>query len=112
GVVQQFELKVNTYESVIGIERAADGFVVTTKWASGNRRFGCRRLVLATGGTARARKLGVEGEELPHVHTRMHDPHDYFGKRLLVVGGKNSAIEAALRCRHAGALVSLSYRRE
>jgi thioredoxin reductase (NADPH) len=41
----------------------------------------------------------------------LDDPHAYFGKRLMVIGGKNSAVENALRCHHAGAKVSLSYRR-
>jgi thioredoxin reductase (NADPH) len=40
------------------------------------------------------------------------DPHPFFRKRLLIVGGKNSAVEAALRCYQAGAEVSISYRRE
>jgi thioredoxin reductase (NADPH) len=112
-VVQQFELKVNTYEPVVGIERIGQRrFVVTTRPAAGERRYGCRRIVLATGGTAKPRKLGVRGEDLPHVCSRLDDPHVYFQKKLLVVGGKNSAIETALRCRHAGAHVSLSYRRD
>lgn len=110
-VAQQFDLKVNTYEPITNIGRRSGGFEVTTLPATGERRFMCRRLVLATGGTARARRLGVPGEDLPNVSTRLEDPHAYFQKRLLVVGGKNSAIEAALRCHHAGAYVSLNYRR-
>jgi thioredoxin reductase (NADPH) len=112
-IVEQFDLKVNTYEPVVGIAREADGgFVATTKPAGGERRYRCRRLVLATGGTARPRRLGIPGEGLPHACNRLDDPHAYFRKRLLVVGGKNSAIESALRCHHAGAQVSLSYRRQ
>jgi thioredoxin reductase (NADPH) len=112
-IVEQFDLKVNTYEPVVGIGRQPDGgFVVTTKPAGGERRYRCRRLVLATGGTAKPRKLGIPGEGLPHVCTRLDEPHAYFRKQLLVVGGKNSAIESALRCHNAGAHVSLSYRRQ
>jgi thioredoxin reductase (NADPH) len=111
-VVQQFELRVNTYEPALGIERAGNGFVVTTRPAAGERRYRCNRLVLATGGTAHPRRLAVVGDGLPHVCSRLDDPHKYFGKDLLVVGGKNSAIESALRCHHAGARVALSYRRE
>jgi thioredoxin reductase (NADPH) len=111
GVAQQFDLHVNTYEPIENIERSGDGFRITTRPAGGPRQFTCRRLVLATGGTARPRRLGIPGEDLPHVSHRLEDPHDYFAKRLLVIGGKNSAIESALRCHHAGAHVSLSYRR-
>jgi thioredoxin reductase (NADPH) len=110
-VVELFDLKVNTYEPVVGIQARAGGFAVSTRKGGSDYTTHCRRIVLATGGTAKARKLGVAGEDLPHVLTRLEDPHLFFRKRLLVVGGKNSAIETALRCHHAGARVSLSYRR-
>jgi thioredoxin reductase (NADPH) len=58
------------------------------------------------------RRLDIPGEDLPHVSHYFGDPHAYFHKRLLIVGGKNSAAEAALRCHHAGARVALSYRRD
>jgi thioredoxin reductase (NADPH) len=68
-------------------------------------------VVLATGGMARPRMLGVPGENLPHVSTSLGDPHRYFRTRLLIVGGRNSAVEAALRCWRVGVRVSVSYRR-
>ena len=87
------------------------GFVLTTRPAGGERTTHARRLVLVTGGTDRPRLLNVPGENLPHVSHYFDDPHRYFRKRLLIVGGKNSAVEAALRCHNAGAHVSISYRR-
>src|SRR5687768_15305441 len=66
---------------------------------------------MATGGTAMPRMLNGTGEELPHVSHYLHEPHAYFGKRVLVVGGKNSAVEAALRIQQVGAQVTVSYRR-
>jgi thioredoxin reductase (NADPH) len=112
-VVQQFELAINTYEPVTGIRRDADGrgFTVATERNGTELSYRVRKIVLATGGTATPRRLEVPGEDLPHVHPHWSDPHDYFGKRVLVVGGKNSAIETALRFYRAGARVSLSYRR-
>ena len=111
-VVQQFDLDVRTYEPVAGIERVpGGGLFLTTKPAGGERRYRCNKVVLVTGGTERPRRLDVPGEDLPHVSHYFDDPHRYFRKRVLVVGGKNSAVEAALRCHHAGAHVSLSYRR-
>jgi thioredoxin reductase (NADPH) len=65
---------------------------------------------LATGGTDRPRRLGIPGEDLPHVDHLLREPHRYFGRRVLIVGGRNSAVEAALRLYHSGAQVSLSYR--
>lgn len=112
-VVQQFHLDVRTYEPVVGIDRlpGGAGFTLTTRPASGERRYRANRVVLVTGGTDRPRRLDIPGEDLPHVSHYFDDPHKYFRKRVLVVGGKNSAVEAALRCHHAGAYVSLSYRR-
>src|SRR5687768_790852 len=56
-VVEQFDLQVNTYEPVTDIKRFADGFELTTHPADGTRRYRCSRLILATGGTDRPRKL-------------------------------------------------------
>ena len=111
GVVQQCDLNVNTYEPVRGIERRDGGFTVYTQHRTGRRTYRCRRVVLATGGLAGPRKLGIPGEDLPHVSHHPGDPHRYFRTRLLVVGGRNSALEAALRCWRAGAEVTISYRR-
>jgi thioredoxin reductase (NADPH) len=112
-VVEQFDLQINTYEPVTGIERhPGGGFGLTTRSLAGPRRYRCRRLILATGGTDRPRMLNVPGEGLPHVSHYFTDPHLYFRKRLLIVGGKNSAVEAALRCHNAGARVAVSYRRD
>jgi thioredoxin reductase (NADPH) len=111
-VVLQFDLRVNTYEPVIGIARDGDGFVLTTHPPAGERRWRCRKIVLASGGTDRPRRLNIPGEDLPHVDHYFRGVHQYFGKRLLIVGGKNSAVEAAIRCHNAGASVSLCYRRE
>jgi thioredoxin reductase (NADPH) len=111
-VVQQFHLEVNTYEPVVGIGRENGRFLLRTAPAGETKSYRCKKLILATGGTDRPRRLNVPGEDLPHVHHYFQDPHTYFGRRLLIVGGKNSAVEAALRSHHAGAHVSLSYRRE
>jgi len=110
-VVELFDLDVRAYEPVVGINRDGRGFILTTKPAGGEKRYRANRVVLCTGGTDRPRRLDVPGEDLPHVNHYFDDPHKYFRKRVLVVGGKNSAVEAALRCHHAGASVSLSYRR-
>ena len=107
-VVEQFDLEVRTYEPVAKIERRENGFLLTTD--RGN--YAVQKIVLATGGTERSRRLNIPGEDLPHVSHYFSDPHLYFRKRLLIVGGRNSAVEAAIRCHRAGANVSLCYRRE
>jgi thioredoxin reductase (NADPH) len=110
-VVQQFDLRINTYEPVTGIRRVGPGgFDVVTAPAAGERRYRVENVVLATGGTAHPRRLDVPGEDLPHVHPHWRDPHDYFAKRVLIVGGKNSAVETAMRFHNAGARVAMSFR--
>lgn len=111
-VVQQFALQVRTYERVTDIRRSDGGFVLVTNHRGESRETRVRKVVLATGGTAHPHRLGVSGEDLPHVHPHWRDPHDYFEKRVVVVGGRNSAVETALRLHHVGARVTLSYRRD
>ncbi|HEX7879276.1 MAG TPA: NAD(P)-binding domain-containing protein [Candidatus Eisenbacteria bacterium] len=120
-VVEQFDLPVRTFERVTAIEVAggADAaepgpgrFRVTTQPAGGTRRYRARHVVLAVGDMAETRRLDIPGEDLPHVSHLFDEPHRYFRKRLMIVGGKNSAVEAALRCHRAGAQVAISYRGE
>ena len=110
-IVQQFDLQIRTYERVTSIVRESDGFALSTESIHGLNRYRIKKLILATGGTAGPRKLGIAGEDQNNVHHWFTDPHRYFRRKVLIVGGKNSAVEAALRCHHAGAYVSLSYRR-
>jgi thioredoxin reductase (NADPH) len=109
-VVEQFDLNINTYEPVTTILRSDHAFLLHTAPRSGPRTYRARRVILATGGTARPRKLDIPGEDLPHVSHYMGEPHAYFRQRVLVVGGRNSAVESALRLHNTGSRVSLSYR--
>jgi thioredoxin reductase (NADPH) len=107
-VVLQFDLQIRCYEPVTGISRTPDGrFVVQTTRGV----IEANVVVIAIGSMHRPRLLGIPGEHLPHVSHYFVEPHRYFRQKLLVVGGKNSAIEAAVRCQRAGADVTISYRR-
>ena len=111
-LVEYFDLNVHNYEPVETVARDGTGFLLQTRTMSGRvAQYGCERLVLSTGGMARPRLLGIPGEDLPHVSHTFPGPHPYFRRRLLVVGGKNSALESALRSWRAGAEVTISYRR-
>ena len=111
-IVRTFDLKVNAYEPAVDVvAHDGGGFTLVTQPRGGRRHTRCEKIVLATGGTDFPRTLGVEGEDLPHVDGYLREPHDYFGLKVLVIGGKNSAVEAALRLHHVGADVSISYRR-
>jgi thioredoxin reductase (NADPH) len=110
-IVAAFDLSIRTFEPVSDIRRLDDGFEVMTQPRGGSRSTRCRRLILATGGTDFPRTLDIAGEDLPHVDGYLREPHRYFGRKVLILGGRNSAVEAALRCFHAGAQVTLVYRR-
>ena len=110
-VVEQFDLRVNSYEPVVGLQREVDGFVLETAPLAGPRRYRAQRVVLAIGDMHHPNRLHIPGEELPHVAHYFRDPHDYVRRRLLIVGGRNSAVEAALRCWRAGSQVTISYRK-
>src|SRR5712691_2744562 len=69
-----------------------------------------RRLVLATGYFDHPNLLGVPGEDLPHVSHYFDEPHRGYGLDVVVIGGRNSAVEAALELFRAGARVTLVYR--
>ena len=69
------------------------------------------RVVVAIGKTGNARTLGVPGEKLPKVFTRLIDPGEFHDKDILVVGGGDSALEAAIALAKAGNRITLSYRK-
>lgn len=110
GIVEQFDLEIRSYERVTGLSKDPGGFAVTTTAAAGPGEYRARRVVLAIGDMAFPLELGIPGENLPHVSHYFDEPHRYFRQRLLIVGGRNSAVEAAIRCHRAGARVTLSYR--
>lgn len=110
-LVQHFGLTVRTYERVVRIEKLpSGGFELHSVAIDGEHRTRAEIVVLAIGAFHAPRLIGVPGEDLPHVSHYLGDPHMYFGRRLLIVGGRNSAVEAAIRCSRAGADVTISYR--
>lgn len=98
-------LRINTEEEVLHIEGSeAEGFSVETTRA----RYRARRVLFAIGAMARPRRLGVPGEDLPKVHYRFVEPFPYVRKDALVIGGGNSAAEAALFLAEHGARTTLA----
>ena len=111
-VVLQFALEIRTYERVEKATRRAEGgFELRTRTIGGERLYRVDIVVVAIGAMHAPRLLGIPGEDAPNVSHYFRDPHDFFGRRLLIVGGRNSAVETAVRCQRAGASVTISYRR-
>lgn len=114
-VVDTFELQISYEEAVVSIEREpVDGeevFAVTTRSSRGVQRVRhARAVVMAIGYYDHPNYIRVPGEDLPHVSHYYDDAHPYFQKRVVVVGGKNSAAETALELFRAGVQVTLVHR--
>jgi thioredoxin reductase (NADPH) len=109
-ISRRTDLKVRTHEKVDGVARGQDGlFTVTTP----KGQYRARAVVLALGRRGTPRKLGVKGEELPKVMYSLIEADAYTGARILVVGGGDSAVEAAVGLAYQkGNRVTLSYRKE
>ena len=108
-VVQQFGLRIRAYERVVHARRLDDG---TFELQTNRDTYAVENVVVAIGAMHMPKLLDIPGEDLPHVSHYFRDPHTYFNQQLLIIGGRNSAIEAAVRCQRAGAHVTISYRRE
>ncbi len=92
--------------------RRNPGFELVTRAKDGSRRNHRSRFVaLATGYYDHPNRLGVPGEDLPHVRHYYTEPHEYYRKRVVIVGGRNSAAIAALELYRGGAGVTLIHRR-
>jgi thioredoxin reductase (NADPH) len=110
GVARAEGLRVRTYTRLTGVRRGKDGLVAELQSGIGEvreREVGCERLVLATGYFDQPNRLNVAGEDLPHVSHYPEEPHRAVGLDVVVVGGKNSAVEMALSAHRAGARVTL-----
>ncbi|MEZ5516327.1 MAG: FAD-dependent oxidoreductase [Gammaproteobacteria bacterium] len=106
-VADNVRSEIHTGCRVERIEKSADLFTITTPQETFHSRF----VLLAMGRRGTPRKLGVTGEDLPKVVYRLIDPEQYSNRHVLVVGGGDSALEAALAVAgQPGTTTSLSYR--
>ncbi len=107
-VAQRLAIPLQLYTPVERIVRDGEVFCVETR----RGLWHARTVIIATGYFDQTNRLGVEGEDLPHVRHYYTEPFEYSGTRVLVVGGKNSAVETALDLWRHGAAVTLVHRRE
>ena len=109
-VLRRADFKVRAGEKVHDIQRGQDGIF---RVATSKGQFLARAVLLGLGRAGTPRKLGVKGEELPKVMYRLIEADHYVNKNIMVVGGGDSAVEAAMGlAQQKGNKVTLSYRRE
>ena len=114
-VTQARQLCVELGETVVSIQAPRPGgheiFTIETRSRLGiGRRLESRTVVLAIGCYDHPKMMGIPGEGLPHVSHYYDDAHRYYRERVVIVGGKNSAVEAALELFRAGVEVTLVHR--
>ena len=111
GIAERFGVRVVPETRIERIEpRAGGGLTVSAVRRTGSEEFEASAAVLATGFFHNPRRLGVPGEHLPHVHSRYVSGFPYHDRDVVVVGGKNSAAEAALDLYRHGARVRIIVR--
>jgi thioredoxin reductase/Pyruvate/2-oxoacid:ferredoxin oxidoreductase delta subunit len=109
-ILNRADFNVCTGEQVTDIRKGTDAILAVL---TPNNEYRARHVILALGRSGNPRKLGVKGEELPKVMYRLIEADHYINKKILVVGGGDSAVEAALGLAHqAGNQVTLCYRGE
>jgi thioredoxin reductase (NADPH) len=107
-VVSYFEVPVRQYEEVVGVEGGAGDFQVSTRQRDGEfGRYRARNVVVATGYYDTPRRLDATGADLSKVEYYFREPYPYFDQDVLVIGGGNSAADAALTCWREGARVTI-----
>jgi thioredoxin reductase (NADPH) len=110
GVARAEGLRLRTYTRLASAARQNDRIECELRTRLGSSVLVCDRLILATGYFDHPNRLDVPGEDWPHVSHYFDDPHLAYGQDVVVIGGKNSAAEAALQLFRAGARVTLVYR--
>jgi thioredoxin reductase (NADPH) len=107
GVVRAEGLRVRTYTRLVTASRMEEHIACGIETRLGSEKIWCHRLILATGYYDNPNPIGVEGEDQPHVSHYFDEAHRSCGQRVVVIGAKNSAVEAALELYRAGAHVTL-----
>lgn len=110
-VVDEYALPIRDYEEVLEVDGERGAFRVSTVDRHGETfTYDCRLIIVATGYYDNPNLLGIPGEDLPKVSHYYREPHPYYRKDILVIGGSNSAAEAALELYRSGASVTLVHR--
>jgi thioredoxin reductase (NADPH) len=108
---EHYGLELRLFEKVLRVDGHDGAFTVVTETASGREvKYHAKKIVVATGYYDLPNEMGVPGEHLPIVNHYYTEPHPFWNQDVVVIGGKNSAVESALDLYRNGARVTLLVR--
>ncbi|MGE5681669.1 MAG: YpdA family putative bacillithiol disulfide reductase [Bacillota bacterium] len=102
-VAQSWQLNINYYETVLNSEQLNNNYRVNTS----KDTYITDNIIVATGFYCKANLMGIPGEELPKVKHYFKEPHPYIGQKVIIVGGGNSSVDAALETYRKGSEVTM-----
>ncbi len=106
------QLRVNTFEKVTGVQKQGEHFEIYTLKGKKETVYKALHVIIATGYYDQPNYMNIPGEELDKVTHYFKEGHPYYNKKVLVIGGKNSAVDTTLELYKAGAHVTVLYRGE
>ncbi|MUK87248.1 YpdA family putative bacillithiol disulfide reductase [Ornithinibacillus sp. L9] len=110
-VADRKQLRIRSFEKVTQIRKEKGVFYLTTELSSNqSKQYQADHVIIATGYYDQPNRMGVPGEELAKVMHYFKEAHPYYNKEVVIIGGKNSAIDAALELNKAGANITVLYR--
>ena len=108
---EHYGLELRLFEKVLRVDGHDGAFTLVTETESGREeKYHAKKIVVATGYYDLPNEMGVPGENLPHVNHYYTEPHPFWNQDVVVIGGKNSAVESALDLYRNGARVTLLVR--
>jgi thioredoxin reductase (NADPH) len=112
-VAKHYQLQIQPYETVVAVKKDKDCFRVRTMDRfQAPMEYQARNVVIALGYFDQPNLLGIPGEDLSKVTHYFREPHPYSGMKVAIIGGSNSAVDAALELTRVGAEVTVIYRGE
>jgi thioredoxin reductase (NADPH) len=110
-VAKHYQLQIQPYETVVAVKKVEGAFQVkTVDRFQEPKEYEARVVVIALGYFEQPNLLGIPGEDLSKVTHYFREPHPYTGMKVAIIGGNNSAVDAALELVRAGAEVTVIYR--
>ena len=111
-IVKRNNLRVNTFERAIDMERQGNYYRLTTKKNNRMKNYLAKYVIIATGYYDQPNYLHIPGEDLPKVFHYFKEAHPFYNTNVVVIGGRNSAVDTSLELVKAGANVTVLYRGE